>query len=393
MSERHLAADVHEPAPAPLGFADGIAGIGHFLGYLGEVSGLGRFSGYADRVADEVLCRLKRFQEHGRPGQEWDGDGVGALGARLGSLYFLSHHTALTGESRYAKAARACVLTGLRDFFTADDAYDVTDGAAGCVLSLLALHAVDGTESTLAWARAAAEHLLGNAVSGRYGYSWRHARINSTQPLTGFAHGTAGIATALARLHAVAPDPRYASAVERALAYEAHVYDAEARNWPDFRTDVPDRFRSAWCHGGVGIGLARTDLLAGGRFPELRDRLTHDVEAALSQLTVNTDGAPVSFHGRGNHCLCHGDLGNLELMLAGRRLGIVPPEELDTIVRATLAEAASGGWHTGSPSGTEIPGLFTGMAGIGYNLLRLADPVHVPSVLLLHPPTSTEEQS
>jgi lantibiotic modifying enzyme len=35
------------------------------------------------------------------------------------------------------------------------------------------------------------------------------------------------------------------------------------------------------------------------------------------------------------------------------------------------------------PLGAETPGLMTGLAGIGYGLLRLAEPERVSSVLLL----------
>jgi lantibiotic modifying enzyme len=44
------------------------------------------------------------------------------------------------------------------------------------------------------------------------------------------------------------------------------------------------------------------------------------------------------------------------------------------------------GWQCGNPLGVETPGLMTGIAGIGYGLLRLADPDRVPSVLTLQPP-------
>jgi len=47
------------------------------------------------------------------------------------------------------------------------------------------------------------------------------------------------------------------------------------------------------------------------------------------------------------------------------------------------------GWVTGVPLGTETPGLMTGLAGIGYELLRLAAPEKVPSVLLIEPPFSS----
>ena len=40
----------------------------------------------------------------------------------------------------------------------------------------------------------------------------------------------------------------------------------------------------------------------------------------------------------------------------------------------------------GTPLGVDSPGLMTGLAGIGYGLLRLAEPARVPSVLTLEPP-------
>jgi lantibiotic modifying enzyme len=44
------------------------------------------------------------------------------------------------------------------------------------------------------------------------------------------------------------------------------------------------------------------------------------------------------------------------------------------------------GWLCGVPLGVETPGLMLGLAGIGYQLLRLANPQAIPAVLLLDPP-------
>ncbi len=46
------------------------------------------------------------------------------------------------------------------------------------------------------------------------------------------------------------------------------------------------------------------------------------------------------------------------------------------------------GWLCGVAWGVETPGLMTGLAGIGYGLLRLAAPEEVPSLLVLEPPRS-----
>ncbi|NJL57749.1 hypothetical protein HC928_23425 [bacterium] len=44
-------------------------------------------------------------------------------------------------------------------------------------------------------------------------------------------------------------------------------------------------------------------------------------------------------------------------------------------------------WACGTPTGVETPGLMMGLAGIGYQLLRLANPQSVPSILTLEVPT------
>jgi len=135
--------------------------------------------------------------------------------------------------------------------------------------------------------------------------------------------------------------------------------------------DAADAGLVAWCHGAPGIGLARAasvDTLGDRHFEE---ELTTSVETTLR-------------HGVGhNHCLCHGDLGNLDVVLQ-----ITDKCDRDDWRSAALAglgsAVASGrstGWLCGMPEGIDPPGLMTGIAGIGYSLLRLANPSGTPSVL------------
>ena len=56
------------------------------------------------------------------------------------------------------------------------------------------------------------------------------------------------------------------------------------------------------------------------------------------------------------------------------------------IAGSILDDIQSNGWKCGNPLGVDCPGLMTGLAGIGYGLLRLAAPERVPSVLLLEAP-------
>jgi len=86
--------------------------------------------------------------------------------------------------------------------------------------------------------------------------------------------------------------------------------------------------------------------------------------------------------------LCHGDMGNLDLLLLAAQLLDKPKyqKQIDSISAMLLDSIDRQGWVTGIPLSVETPGLMVGLAGTGYELLRLAAPSLVPSVLLGEPP-------
>jgi lantibiotic modifying enzyme len=131
-----------------------------------------------------------------------------------------------------------------------------------------------------------------------------------------------------------------------------------------------------WCHGASGIALGRLRSLRYLDGPESRAELATALETTRR-------------HGfGGNHCLCHGDVGNLEVLhLAGEVLG-EPQWTRAALRRASvvLREGRESGWRCGLPKGSQSPGLLMGLAGIGHGLLRLSSPAHVPSLLGLEPP-------
>jgi lantibiotic modifying enzyme len=130
---------------------------------------------------------------------------------------------------------------------------------------------------------------------------------------------------------------------------------------------------SAWCHGAPGIGMARLASLAHLDDAEIRA----EIDTALKTTLEKGFG--------GNHSLCHGDLGNLELLLqASLTLEDFPGQDrIDYLATVILDSIDRHGWLCGIHLGVETPGLMTGLAGIGYQLLRLAASDRVPSVLLL----------
>jgi lantibiotic modifying enzyme len=203
----------------------------------------------------------------------------------------------------------------------------------------------------------------------------------ATQPLTGFSHGAAGVGWALLKFAAFTGEATYAEVGLDAFRYERSKYVPAIGNWPDFRAipgvsaptaDDPPYWMSAWCHGAPGIGLARADS-GFGHLPEVAADLGLAVDGLLAAGPAN------------NLCLCHGQLGNLELLTVA---AADRPERADWAAQS-LAMVERLGPVCGTPGGIPTPGLMAGLAGIGHGLLRLGFPDRVPSLLLLQPPRAT----
>lgn len=296
----------------------------------------------------------------------------GATG--LGSIvYSLVRVSSLIDEPGLVDDAQAVVSCFSDQRIAQDVNLDVMGGSAGALLGLLALHDLrPDHQRILDRARACAQHLLDTRTASAAGpRAWASFDGRLT---TGFSHGAAGIAYALLRLHARDPDPRLVEAAVEAIEYEATTYSPENRNWADYwRRDEP-LYVCSWCHGAPGIGLARLGGLEGLDTPRVRQ----DIELALD--STLSFGLQLIDH------LCCGNLGRADMMLQAG-LTLSRPELVDAArehaAKALRRAEASGGFILNSllPRGVHSPGLFQGTAGIGYELLRLAAPDQLPSVL------------
>lgn len=361
--------------PMSLQLYGGLPGIMLFLAYLGSVSGEERYTELAQATLSTMRRQIAREQSLIKR--------IGAFDGWGGVIYSLVHVSVLWEQPALLDEAEALVDL-LSPMIEQDEHLDVIGGAAGCIRSLLCLYRCRPSERTLRVARLCGEHLLARAQPIESGIGWL-TKIPSVGPLTGLAHGAAGIAWALLDLAALTGESRFRAAGLGAIAYERGVFSPEAGNWPDLRKTMVEQsvgggpsFMTAWCFGATGIGLAR--LLA---LPHLDDAAVRsEIDVALRTTLAGGFGY--------NHSLCHGDLGSLELLLqASQRLD-------EPLIRAyvgrytnlVLESIDTYGWLSGIPLDVETPGLMIGLAGIGYGLLRLADPTRVPSVLALaSPPT------
>lgn len=264
-----------------------------------------------------------------------------------------------------AASQTAALLTPER--ILQDRRLDVVSGAAGALLALLALHRSTSDDAWLDRARICGRHLLERRLSHRgLPRAWPGAEA---PPISGFAHGAAGIALALGRLSHVAGERRFADAALEGFAFERALFDPAVRNWLDPRHDRHVE-QSAWCHGAPGMALGRAAALACVEHPALHD----DLEVCL-EVTRALPDFP-SDH------LCCGNLGRADILLTCGLVLDRPSlaEDARALTERVLSRAATDGFVFDGEA------LFHGMAGVGYGLLRLGYPTAVPSVLSLDHP-------
>jgi type 2 lantibiotic biosynthesis protein LanM len=356
----------------------GVAGICLFLAYLGVATHERKYTS----LARQIVAVLHVYKDTSSA----DALSSGAFYGWGGPIYLYTHLAVLWQDASLLIEAEKLVER-LMHAIEKDQQFDLIGGVAGGICALLTLYRISPSSSVLAAARQCGDYLLAHATATPAGMEWPDI-IAQEQPFASYTHGVAGIACSLFDLAALSGEDRFRQAALAAIAYERRLSAQEAQNWPDLHTSeqmegAPEKsYAVTWCRGAPGVGMARLKSLRYLDDTAVREEIALALQATLAQ-------------GFGlNHSLCHGDLGNLDVLFtAGQLLD-------DDGYRAEAARLAARildsvereGWCTGVPLGVETPGLMLGIAGIGYQLLRLARPDLVPSVQALEPPYRVHQE-
>jgi len=290
----------------------------------------------------------------------------GATG--LGSIvYGLTVTAKFLGDAELLADAEAAARLFTHELIAADKQLDVMGGSAGAILSLLRLYRDTGSADVLGRATQCGQHLMAQSRRGPEG----RRRVGAAE-LNGMSHGAAGFAYALAALAAATAREGFAQIAAECIAFENATYDANRHNWPDRRAAEP-HWPCQWCHGAPGIGLAR--LAAAKRGTESQTILA-DIRNAVAGVECGKL-TPVD-------TLCCGALGTIEFYceaaVALKRDDL--RAQAGARLMAVLQRAASSGdyrWNSGRRQFNL--GLFRGLAGVGYTLLRRVD-ASLPNVLI-----------
>ena len=236
--------------PLDLGLYNGLSGCSLFLAYLAAVTGDRSY----ERIARKTLTLVRRHLDRGRAG----GVPVRSLGAFSGVggiIYTLAHLAVLWEDASLIDEAKA-LAADVPTLIEADKALDVVGGSAGAIAALEVLNRISASDHLLNAAVLCGERLLLQQQPQGRGAGWK-TEVDSSQPLTGFSHGAAGIAWALLKLAAWSGEARFRVAAESAIAYERSTFVAEEANWPDYRTSAGTRSVRPAVHGRLVPRRAR----------------------------------------------------------------------------------------------------------------------------------------
>ena len=334
--------------PMGAGLADGYLGVALFLAQLRELTGIDRYAEAAWQAVSAFPGLLTAID--GRP-ELVAAIGSGGIGGLGGISYGLARMSGLLHDAELGRwAGMAAELAATVNLAAATPGW--VAGSAGCLAAMLSVQAELGLGPAADLAGACADHLceLVENTNGHCGLDGDRA--------DGFAAGPAGIGWSLVRFAETRAEPRYLAA-GRLAARRA------------VETSSPDE-SLGWCSGASGRLLARTCL------PAAAEGL--DEEARILA------GRPVLE----DLSLCHGEAGVADVLSAlsaatrsraahrakRHRAGLL----LDVVNRSASV--------CGTPGGVSTPGLLNGLAGLGYELLRLGFADRVPSVLLLQASSS-----
>ncbi|MFI7704909.1 class IV lanthionine synthetase LanL [Nonomuraea sp. NPDC049480] len=339
---------VHGAEADPCAVAHGAAGV---LTVLATAARVTAFQGTLTGIVAGWLRRRLEREAVWPPGLHM---------GRSGAVWAL-HDAATTPQDR------AAALRAARELPTRHPRTDITHGLAGCGMAVLRLALLSGDTGLRAQAEATFDHLH-VARSHPDGHPrWPTHTTGDPAGHLGFAHGVAGIATALLYAATALDRPDWMPAVHEvaALLRERAELDGDTAWWPTLRSDpatVRPR-RPHWCSGSSGIGS----------FLVRYWRATGD-EAALS-LAGQAAAAAHRSRWRIGTAACHGLPGEGDFLLdMAAFTGEARYRRWAEDVAACLVSRAAeedGRLLVPDPFGAFVPGYLGGVAGVLAFLLRL----------------------
>lgn len=330
---------------------DGLTGIVLFYAYLASITHDPKHVDIAQKGASTIIRWIKDPQA---PVESLGGfDGLGGI------LHLFAHLIALWPDPSYLEHATLLVKV-IQERLADEQDLGMQSGLAGCLLALLNVYQVTKIED--AWETAVScGHRLINQL---------HQNAHQPSDAPGMQTSPTAIMAALAKLSSCQPNPQDNPFQQVVQTYLNNLsIDPKAQK----QTYLPSEL--SWSNGLLGEAIANIGI-----------RRYFESQALETSVKTITEICLQSGFGY-NHSLNHGDLGVIDLlMLVTTETSQSVPLSIQDQTNRIVTSIQQNGPLCGTPFGLPTFGLMTGLAGIGYQLLRVSYPEQVPSILLLDPP-------
>ncbi|WP_336947314.1 type 2 lanthipeptide synthetase LanM family protein [Asaia sp. HN010] len=309
------------------------------------------------------ICLLHATQDSSRL--------IGACEGLGGFIWLSSHLGYKTREKLFFDIGIELAKQASRVIFK-DRYYDVFSGSAGLIHSLYSLNAVSNNEILTNYIDCAGQFLLEKSVKYDGMMAW-DAPLVQSKPGSGFAHGAAGIGSALIKAYLSTRDTKYLEAVASISRFLEKCFIEKSLKWVDYIGDNGLYYSNFWCHGSPGV------------FQFYLEAQRHDIDVRMSSDLFSRIGSVICHDFRcDNESLCHGTFGNLDPIM---ELG-THDTNVNNVIIESFRKYKNREHVCGTINNLHSHGLFTGQSGITYEFLRARDPMVFPSVLRFDSPIS-----
>ncbi len=211
--------------PMTVNLYDGLCGVTLFMTALYDITREQKYRDIAEATLNSILKSIDGMRAYGL---YFKLDSIGLLFG-LGSLvYTMLRLSRSLDNPNLINQAEFIGQNVCNNLISKDKTFDIIGGAAGSILTMLQLNEITGNVDYLLKARVLGDHLI-NSKTEFHMNSCGWSQYGKP-PFTSFAHGTAGIAYSLLRLHEVTEDKRFMQTAIHAVNYENSWFNKSVKN-------------------------------------------------------------------------------------------------------------------------------------------------------------------